>query len=338
MNPLGLEDTARVSSVGSGLSRNFTTTPGLINTTLGDYTIDVNTIPGAQADPNPVNNIVSFPLTISDSTLAKDYGEQFVTEGGTSGLGYGSGSGNRIMATSIATKARDTLTSVSVFVGSLTGDVSGKAFFASTNAVGAFSLDSSATLVTIPQDEENNWHTFRFRLRGGAANVRDRGRAVLPNTTNLYGVKVSSGDLRVGFNLEGAVDNGSYIFFGTELTPTQEISIFGFNGPFSLFIRPNFGRPSTMVSTTQIEKSLQYAELIPNPSSGQSVLSIQLNKAKNVGIEIFSTDGRLISTKTASTNVGDNRIDLPVAGLNKGIYLVKVASEGFSVTKKLVIE
>jgi hypothetical protein len=94
------------------------------------------------------------------------------------------------MATSMATKARDTLTSVSVFIGSLSGDVTGKAFFASTNAVGAFSLDSSSTSVTIPQTEENTWQTFRFRLRGGAAAVRDRGRAVLPNTTNLYGVKI----------------------------------------------------------------------------------------------------------------------------------------------------
>ena len=342
-NPLAIQDTARISTIGAGLSRNFTTLPGFNVNTTGEYTIDVNTLPGGQTDPNPANNTVIFPLTISDSTLGKDIGDQFVNSSGASGLGYGPSQGGlKIIATSITTKVRDTLTSVSVFVGSLTDDVVGKSFFASVNQSGNYAIDTSTTIVTITADQENNWHTFRHRLRlGTPASIRERGKAVAPNTTNLYGVRIISGDLRVGFNFEGAEDNGSYVYFPgstTPFTPTQDVTVFGLGGPFNLFIRPNFGRPSTILSASQLEKSLQFAELIPNPSNGNSTLSIQLNKGRTMGIQIFSTDGRLINSKTTSTNVGDNRIDLPVAGLQKGIYLVKVAAEGFSVTKKLVVE
>jgi hypothetical protein len=328
--PATLEDTARISSLPGGFSKPFSTTPGIALTESGDYTINVTASTPGVTDPNTDNNSISFPITISDSTMAKDLGEPL----NETGLGYGATSGGkRIMANAISTTARDTLTSVSVFLGTLDTDCRGKAFFASRNAAGTgWNEDSSATSVDLPVDLSNSWVPLRFRLRTG--NNRDRGRAITPNSTNLYGIKISAGNVRLSFNFENISDDGSWIWLGGQWLGTQDLTI----GSVVFFIRPNFGRPSTLVSASQLEQSLNYSELVPNPASGKSQLALMMNKGKEVNIQIFTVEGREVSSTASFAQTGANRIDLPVSGLKRGLYLVRVSADGFAATKKLVIE
>lgn len=322
-------DTASITSLPGGVSKSFTTTPGFALAEAGDYTVNVTaSIPGGN-DPVPANNLVSFPLAISDSVMAKDLGDPF----NDLGLGYGAGSGGkRVMANAITTVARDTLTSVSVFLGTIDEDCQAKAFFANLNAAGAWAEDSSATIVDITPDMSNSWVNLRFRLRTGNVAIRERGRAVLPNSTNLYGIKIRSGNIRTSFNFENTSDDGSLVWLSGQWLGTQDLT----TGALTFFIRANFGRP--IVSTSQLEQSLNYAELVPNPASGNSQLAIQMSKGQNLNIGLYSVEGRLINTVSAQASTGANRIDLPVAGLQKGLYLVKINADGFTTTKKLLVD
>ncbi len=330
-SPTSLEDTARISTIPGGFSKPFTTQPGFSITEAGDYSIDV-TATGGQTDPVPSNNTFSFPLSVSDSTMAKDFGDP----ADDFGLGYGATSGGkRIMANAISTTAKDTLTSVSIFLGTLDTEVKAKSFFANRNAAGTgWVEDSSTTLNTIGADLSNSWITLRHRAASGPQAARARGKAVAANTTNLYGVKIFGGNLRVSYNFNNTSDDGSWIWLGGQWLGTQDLTI----GAVTFFIRPNFGRPATLVSVSQMEQSLQYADLVPNPTSGQSDLSIMMTKNSDVAIQVYSVNGMLVSSSTSQATVGANRIQIPTRGLGKGMYLVKVNASGFSTTKKLVIE
>lgn len=327
--PSTITDTANINSLPGGVSKAFTTTPGLAFSEAGDYVVNVTaSIPGGN-DPVPANNLVSFPLAISDSVMAKDLGDPF----NDAGLGYGAGSGGkRVMANAITTVARDTLTSVSVFLGTIDEDCQAKAFFANLNGAGAWVEDSSATVVDITPDMSNSWVSLRFRLRTGNTAIRERGKAITPNSTNLYGIKIRSGNIRTSFNFENTSDDGSLVWLSGQWLGTQDLT----TGALTFFIRANFGRP--VVATSQLEQSLNFAELVPNPASGSSQLSIQMNKSQKLNVGIYSVEGRLIQTVSTQTIAGANRIDLPVAGLQKGLYLVKVQSEGFTSTKKLLVD
>jgi hypothetical protein len=331
--PIGLQDTARVTSLPSGTGRSFTTNPGINITNNGTFSFAVNASSPGVTDPNPADNILNFDVEATDSTMAKDYGDPFET----AFMQYGAGStGKRIMANAIRTVLRDTMTSVSVYVGPLAETCVVKAFFASKNAQGAWSEDSSAVAVTITPDDANSWIPLRFWKNTAAGN---KGRAVQPNTENLYGVKLRTGNLRVGFNFENATVDGSFIWLGTSFLGTQDVSLGTLTGPFGLFIRANFGRTSTILtSATQLEQALQNADIVPNPAYGIANLVYSTKEGGNVTMQIFSVSGQLMSQNTQVAFQGTNRLEIPMKGLSKGMYLVKVNANGFSATKKLIVE
>lgn len=334
VSPVGLTDTARISTLGSGSVRTFTTGPGINLSSAGEYLINLNaSLPGS-IDENTIDNSIDFPLTVTDSTMAKDFGDPF----DFAYLQYGTGSsGKRIMANAIKTTKIDTMTSVSVYVGPLDEDCSAKAFFASKNATtGAWVEDSSAVIVPITMDMANSWVPLRFSKNQTATR---RGKPVLANAENLYGVKIRGGNLRVGFNFENATDDGSFIWLGTSLLGTQDITLGSLQGPFAMFIRANFGRLATIITgLSQTEQSLQHAELVPNPTHGTARLVYAAREGGEIGIRIYNLQGKLSGFSNQIAFTGVNNLEIPTKGLEKGIYLVKVETNGYAITKKLIIE
>lgn len=331
--PLGIEDTARITNLPSGSARSFTTNPGVTITNDGTFSFAVTAASPGVTDPNPADNTLNFELQATDSTMAKDFGDPLET----SFLQYGAGStGKRIMANSIKTVANDTLTSVSVYVGPLTETCVANAFFANKNAQGAWVEDTSAVQVTITPDDANSWIPFRYWKNNASTR---RGKRVAPNTENMYGVRLRTGNLRVGFNFENATDDGSYIWLGTSFLGTQDITLGTLQGPYSIFIRANFGRPSTILtSLTQVEHALQNADVVPNPAHGSAHLVYSTKFGGEVSMKIFSVSGQLMTENTQLAFEGTNRLEIPMKGLSKGMYLVKVNANGYSATKKLIVE
>ena len=331
VDPTALTDTARINVLPGGSARTFTTAQGITFTESGSMNISLSATTPGVTDPNPDNNGEIITLDVTDSTMAKDFGEPLAD----AFLQYGAGSGgNRIMANALTLTKKDTLTSVSVYVGPLAEDCEVKAYAATKNqTTGAWVQDSSQTLVPITVDMSESWVPLVFRKTNAP-----RGKAYAAGSEILFGVKIRGGNLRVGFNLENAEDDGSFIFFSGALTGTQGISLGEYNGPFSLFIRSNFGRPSTITSLSQLEQSLQYANLIPNPATDGTSLQLNLARESKVALNIYSTTGHLINTSEQQAFRGTNRLEVPIRGLSKGIYLVQVKAEGYFATKKLVIE
>jgi hypothetical protein len=334
VTPTNQLDTARISTLGEGLVRTFTTSPGVNFADAGLYNINLSASSPGVTDPNPDDNTVQIDLDVSDSIMAKDFGDPL----DFAYLQYGAGSGGkRIMANAIKTTKIDTMTSVSVYVGPIAEDCQAKAFFASRNATtGAWTEDSSAVIVDIPVDLADSWVPLRFSKNQAATR---RGKPVAANSENLYGVKIRGGNLLVGFNFENASDDGSFIWLGTSFLGTQDITLGSLNGPFSIFIRANFGRISTLITgMSQVEQSLLHSEIAPNPSQGNAQLIYAGKEGGMVDIQVMNLSGQLVGYQSYPAFKGVNRFDIPSKGIQKGIYLVKVSSNGFTSTKKMVID
>ncbi|MCD4666045.1 MAG: T9SS type A sorting domain-containing protein, partial [Bacteroidales bacterium] len=87
-------------------------------------------------------------------------------------------------------------------------------------------------------------------------------------------------------------------------------------------------------STTNIDKieaDCININLFPNPNNGEFNIKLQNNIEND--IHIYSLDGKLIYS-----NKFKNSCELNLKNLEKGIYLVKVVSNDYIETKKLIIE
>ena len=81
---------------------------------------------------------------------------------------------------------------------------------------------------------------------------------------------------------------------------------------------------------TQTEDVIVY----PNPVSDKIIVEFKNKDGKEHTITIFDVPGQLI--KSVTSNNHKEVISIPA--LSKGIYFLKVSSDGISVTKKILVK
>lgn len=82
-------------------------------------------------------------------------------------------------------------------------------------------------------------------------------------------------------------------------------------------------------------KKIEIISLYPNPSLNESTLLLSASKNDKVVINTVNSLGKIVSTQTVNTIVGENKIQLNTSSLPKGNYIVTVAevnSENFATT------
>ena len=90
------------------------------------------------------------------------------------------------------------------------------------------------------------------------------------------------------------------------------------------------GTLSTVETAGRLERNLS---IYPNPVKN-NVFTIE-NDQGNAAFEIYDISGKLIR-KNEKLNKGTNKIN--IIGVQKGIYLVKINTEGNTVSKKIIVE
>ncbi|MEM8765260.1 MAG: T9SS type A sorting domain-containing protein, partial [Bacteroidota bacterium] len=74
--------------------------------------------------------------------------------------------------------------------------------------------------------------------------------------------------------------------------------------------------------------------LYPNPTTGTFTLDMPRQEDGPKEVEIYDMNGRLVRSLSVSSSTST----LETAGLQKGIYVVKLKAKGRKVSKKLVVE
>ncbi|MDD4969382.1 MAG: T9SS type A sorting domain-containing protein [Paludibacter sp.] len=95
-----------------------------------------------------------------------------------------------------------------------------------------------------------------------------------------------------------------------------------------------YGEPAGAINALEPQRSLNEIVFYPNPAK-DGIFTIMLPTAtQRASIIIFDNQGRMLFEKTSNNN---GRLNVE-SGLKKGIYIVKVTSEGLNFTQKLIVE
>jgi hypothetical protein len=146
----------------------------------------------------------------------------------------------------------------------------------------------------------------------------------------LIGTSGQRKKVKAGAALAGYPGTGIYGFKGNKTLEFWRYT------PYDVVAGAQPSRDGITAGSTQIG-SVSFA-IAPNPlSGGYATVRYSLPKAGLATLNMFDVTGRTVLSQTmAAGRTGTASLDL--RKLEAGVYLVKVATEGFSTTQKLVVE
>ena len=97
-------------------------------------------------------------------------------------------------------------------------------------------------------------------------------------------------------------------------------------------IRPIFG--DVTVSTEEPE-SVTELSLAPNPTNGETVLSLNLSESHDLQLDVFNLQGQIIYSKFDENVSGDLQYEINLENLPDGMYIARVTIDGKIVSRKI---
>jgi len=86
-----------------------------------------------------------------------------------------------------------------------------------------------------------------------------------------------------------------------------------------------------------VVEPIQKVKIYPNPARDQATLSFESELSMEFPIQIFDVNGRVVARQNTLTQVGENQVNLDVANLTNGNYMVRMTGKDFNSTEQLVI-
>ena len=101
-------------------------------------------------------------------------------------------------------------------------------------------------------------------------------------------------------------------------------------GPVSVPDMPSINSSNTV--------NISNINVYPNPVSTIGNISLNLKKSSNIQIEIYNMSGQKVYNNIHSGYAGENTVQFSVAGLNSGVYFVKIDNDNNSEVKKIIVK
>lgn len=76
--------------------------------------------------------------------------------------------------------------------------------------------------------------------------------------------------------------------------------------------------------------------IYPNPTAETTFLEVSATQSTQAEVTLLTMQGMLISLENHQLKAGPNKLDLNTAGINSGIYLVRMVIDGNATVKKLL--
>ena len=83
---------------------------------------------------------------------------------------------------------------------------------------------------------------------------------------------------------------------------------------------------------------LGVGNVIPNPSTGETMIPYVMNNPSNVRVSIYSMVGQQLLSFEQESEPGVNQIKFDVTGWAPGMYVVAIEVDGERVTRKVVVQ
>lgn len=159
----------------------------------------------------------------------------------------------------------------------------------------------------------------------------------------LYNQSVS----QKGISENGGTTN-EQIIWNTTAAGTRYVQVYGWDGAFStadcydLLISVQSANYREDGSFTVVNEEWDNAitNIFPNPATGDLVTVdyFSVQEDMNVSVQIVDILGRVVSTTNASIVSGENMIDLNVADLQGGVYIVVISNGKSTYTENFIVD
>jgi hypothetical protein len=156
-----------------------------------------------------------------------------------------------------------------------------------------------------------------------------------------------------GFNIERSIDGKTFEFVGfvkgagnsnvTNNYRLEDANAFAITGVSKLYYRlkqmDNDGKfeYSDVISVNNAELTTVELDAYPNPFSDKLTVSVTAIETETVNIDVVDISGRVMLSLNKTIDNGKNLITIDeVSALNKGIYFIKLNSNGASKVVKMI--
>jgi hypothetical protein len=95
---------------------------------------------------------------------------------------------------------------------------------------------------------------------------------------------------------------------------------------------------TSTVGIKEIQNAANRITLFPNPANESIQISLNLNQAQQITIEIYDIAGKLFYSNKEEAASGELKRKITIRDLPKGTYLLKVSGKEISETEKIIIE
>ncbi len=160
---------------------------------------------------------------------------------------------------------------------------------------------------------------------------------VFVNATPTASATSSINDNTVTFtnNSTGATSYDWDFGDGNNSTLANPVYTYAGGGSFTVTLTATNGSCSdvTTISLTSVSVGDELAlieniSIYPNPTNSNATLSVVLSEAKAFDVMLIDITGKLIFNENVSnTNIGENRLNIPVNEVENGIYFVRIVFE-----------
>jgi len=110
------------------------------------------------------------------------------------------------------------------------------------------------------------------------------------------------------------------------------------DGNLSTVLNVNRGAYGITTAVHEITAETFSMSLYPNPASFSSQLEVNLKNSSGYLIEVFDIMGKLVYKQQLNGTSGKNIFNIPLNGLNSGMYLVRVAVENSVLNTRLIVK
>lgn len=303
-------ETVYATSVASGASGTFSTTPFTPANGSGTYTIDVTVRPDASmSDSDPSNDTLSFNFMVTDSVFARDNNIPNSSTGyAISPLDWGYG------AVLYELTANDTCAGIWV------------------------------NLATPVQDDTT--YAIIYSINAGTPNteIATGDITIIDSTQNIYYLQFSSpvaltaGDYAFGL-YEGVgttinlAQSNTLLKTGINYYYTQSSGWLNSNIATTRFIRPIL---TNSAANAAIEENNKSFIVYPNPANESITISFSANTSINQNVSISDLSGRVVINDVIPAGSLNHNVNID--GLNQGVYLLIIDFENSQSIQKIIIE
>ena len=184
------------------------------------------------------------------------------------------------------------------------------------DATGDFIPESESEVLTLTQQMQNTTLTVQLMVPID----------LIANTTYLAVVATYSSGFRI--STAGSSEPQTSFFYDYE-----DLTWYYQTG--TPMVRLNFD------PTAGIEEkntSFSVGNVFPNPISGKSTLTVFMNNAEILSMNIMDVSGKLVGSENKNLIQGENKISLDSQKLSSGIYTVTLSNGTTSLSRKMIVQ